>query len=812
MSAHLVGLNDEQARAVQATQGPLLILAGAGSGKTRVLTRRIAYMIENDHIRPWNILAVTFTNKAAGEMKERVAGLLPHLGAEVGPGGKREGNVWVSTFHSTCVRILRRDIGHLGYERSFVIYDDDDQTRVLKQVLAELKLDPKQHPPAGFRSAIDRAKNALRVPTEKDENPFLGRVYRGYTERMKAANALDFNDIVNMVVKVWEEQPEVLNHWRAKFRYVLVDEYQDTNPAQYKLIKLLCDYESLSLPWGEVIKGRNLAVVGDDDQSIYSFRGADIQNILDFEKDFPSATVVRLEQNYRSTQTILDAASSLVKRNVQRKEKTLWTDADQGGLIRVIRADDEPNEAARVTDEIRRILRGTSRPADIAIIYRTNAQSRPFEQALLQARIPHVLVGGKKFYERREVRDLVSYMKLVVNPADDIAFARIINVPTRGLGDKAVQQITDEAARFGISLRQAAKNLGQQSGRVGNALAAFTMMMDNFERRAHLVTPGELVAEIAEKTGYRAELEAEKTDEAQGRLENIEALSQAVEEDDGLDVELDNYGEPVPALPQMPMDKLRAFLDRVSLAGQADELPDQDAGAVTLLTAHLAKGLEYPIVFVVGLVEKCFPHARAEREEEIEEERRLAYVAITRAREQLFLTLPARRMMRVGGDMRWDQTIASRFLRELPAKLLTGDVPAAATAARPFQAPRAPTPPTRAPYSSPSSGSPAYSGFPPPRAAASPAPRPSDLGGGGFTRPAAPRLTPAVAPVGIRKLVPDDLESFRVGVEVFHPLLGVGTISKREGGPANPKLTIHFRDHGPRPVYAVSAGLEILLS
>jgi DNA helicase-2/ATP-dependent DNA helicase PcrA len=797
MSRHVEGLNEEQARAVVATEGPLLILAGAGSGKTRVLTRRIAYMIDEKRIRPWNILAVTFTNKAAGEMKERVEHLVPPTGDD-----RRDAKVWVSTFHSTCVRILRRDIGHLGYDRGFVIYDDDDQTRVLKAVLAELKLDPKQHPPASFRSAIDRAKNALRVPTEKDENPYLGRVYRMYTERMKAANALDFNDIVNKVVEVWELKPEVLDHWRGKFRYVLVDEYQDTNPAQYKLVKLLCDYDSLTLPWGEKITGRNLAVVGDDDQSIYSFRGADIQNILDFEKDFPNATVVRLEQNYRSTQTILDAASSLVKRNQQRKDKTLWTDADQGGLIRVIRAADEAEEAVRVTDEIRRLLRGTLRPADIAVIYRTNAQSRPFEQALLQARIPHVLVGGKKFYERREVRDLVSYMKLVVNPADDIAFSRIINIPTRGLGDKAIQQIADEAARFGITLRQAARNLGQQSNRVGNALAAFTMMMDNFERMALLVQPGELVTEIANKTGYINELEAEKTDEAQGRLENIDALSKAVQEDDGLDVELDNYGDPLPRAPQSPLEKLRAFLDRVSLAGQADELPDQDAGAVTLLTAHLAKGLEYPVVFVVGLVEKCFPHARAELDADIEEERRLAYVAITRAREQLFLTLPARRMMRAGSEMRFDQTIASRFLRELPTKLLTGDVPAAVSA-RPFQAPRAPAPP-----SAPTR--PSYSGFPPPRAAA-PAPRTPSFGGGTFAPPQPNRLKAAVPPAGVRKLVPDDLESFRVGVEVFHPLLGTGTISKREGSPANPKLTIHFRDHGPRPVYAVSAGLEILL-
>ncbi|MDP2313287.1 MAG: UvrD-helicase domain-containing protein, partial [Pseudomonadota bacterium] len=693
----LGGLNPEQRRAAETIHGPLLILAGAGSGKTRVLTRRIAYLLRNG-IRPWNILAVTFTNKAAGEMKERVG----HL---VGADAK---DIWVSTFHSTCVRILRRDIEPLGYQRGFVIYDDDDQTRVLKHILAELKLDPKRFPPAQFRSGIDRAKNAMKVPSEKDENPYLARVFRMYTERMKAANALDFNDLVNKVVELWQKHPDVLERWRHKFRYVLVDEYQDTNPAQYALIKLLCDH-------GE----RNLAVVGDDDQSIYSFRGADIQNILDFEKDFPNATVVRLEQNYRSTQTILDAASALVKRNTQRKDKTLWTDADRGGLIRVMRAEDEAEEAARVVGEIRRLL-GTRRPADIALIYRTNAQSRPFEQALMQARIPHVLVGGKKFYERREVRDLVSYMKLVVNPADDVAFARIINIPTRGLGDKAVEQITAEAHRLGVPMRQAARNLAQQGGRVGNALAAFSMMMDQFERLAVLVPPGDLVVEIADKTGYRAELEAEKTDEAQGRLENIDALSRAVTEDEEptLDPDGDDQGPPAPV---MPMDKLRAFLDRVSLAGQADELPDEGAGAVTLLTAHLAKGLEYPVVFVVGLVEKCFPHARAELEDDIEEERRLAYVAITRAREQLILTMPGRRLVRPPAgsaqrEARWMPTEPSRFLHELPRALLTGEVPASASSSYastrssntssgiagwarpsvPAAPPRPPTPPMRA--------------------------------------------------------------------------------------------------------------------
>ena len=751
----LDGLNPEQQRAVETTTGPLLILAGAGSGKTRVLTRRIAWLLQNG-VRPWNILAVTFTNKAAGEMKERVAAL-------VGPAAK---DIWVSTFHSTCVRILRRDIAPLGWTNDFVIYDDEDQTRLLKQILNELRLDQKKHPPSFFRSAIDREKNAMRPPDEKDRPDRVPQVYRMYAARMKAANALDFNDLVNKVVDLWEQEPAVLEKWRQKFRYVLVDEYQDTNVAQYRLVKLLCDHGD-----------RNIAVVGDDDQSIYSFRGADIRNILSFEEDFPAAAVVRLEQNYRSTQRILTAASTLVKRNARRKDKTLRTESGPGELIRVVRAEDELDEAAQIVGAIRRGM-AHRRPGDFAVIYRTNAQSRPIEQALVQARIPHVLVGGRKFYERREVRDLLAYLKLVVNPADDVAFQRIVNVPTRGVGDKALETIATEAERLKVPLREGARYVAQTGGRLGNTLAAFTLMMDRFQQLALVMEPGDLVLQVARDTGYLAELEAENTDEARGRIENIQALSRAVEEDETTE------DPDAPPAPTGPLDRLRAFLDRVSLAGQADELPDEGTGAVTLLTAHLAKGLEYPVVFVVGLAEKCFPHARAESEDDIEEERRLAYVAITRAREQLTLSWPQRRR---GPDGYWEPTLPSRFLKEIPRDVLAGDLPPPPIARPALSAPRPPTPPTRAPVAPPT----------PPRT-------------GLFARPPAPTLRPASS-AGLRRLEPDSMESFKVGVEVFHPLLGAGTISRREGIPSNPKLTIHFKDHGPRTIYAASAGLEILL-
>jgi DNA helicase-2/ATP-dependent DNA helicase PcrA len=796
------GLNPEQASAVVHVDGPLLILAGAGSGKTRVLTRRIAYLLEQG-VRPWNILAVTFTNKAAGEMKERVA----HL---VGPTAK---DIQVSTFHSTCVRILRRDIAPLGWTSSFVIYDDDDQTRVLKQILADLKLDPKRHPPASFRSAIDRAKNSMREPDEGAGVPYLVKVYRAYTERLKAANALDFNDIVNKVVDLWRQEPAVRDRWRARFRYVLVDEYQDTNPAQYELVKLLCDFDSLEVVPGVTVQGRNLAVVGDDDQSIYSFRGADIRNILDFEKDFPSAKVVRLEQNYRSTATILEAASALVRRNTERKDKTLWTDAGRGDAIRLMRSEDENEEAARVVGEIRRQLPGR-RPGDFAIIYRTNAQSRPFEQALTQARIPFVLVGGRKFYERREVRDIVSYLKLVVNPADDVAFTRVINTPTRGIGEKALEQISSEADRLKCSLREAARYLGQAGGRLGGALTQFTTLMDTFQRDALVLEPGQLALKVARDTGYLAELEAEKTDEARGRIENIDALARATEEEEP-QADADS--------PAMPIDRLRAFLDRVSLAGQADELPDEGAGAVTLLTAHLAKGLEYPVVFGVGWVDGVFPSGRAEREGALEEERRLAYVTITRAREQLCLSFPGRRMSfdrRPGGTggPTWEDCEPSRFLAELPRTVLTGDVPRERAPTRTFGGPPAPPARTQVPswmHAQRAANAARPAPLPPARPAASlsaPPARPAASSAAPpRSSPVPGRGVPPRVPDGMRKLVPESLDAFREGAEVFHPMFGAGTISKREGIPSNPKLTVHFRDHGPRTVFAVVAGLEILL-
>ncbi len=776
----LEGLNPEQARAVQHQDGPLLILAGAGSGKTRVLTRRIATLIERG-VRPWNIYAVTFTNKAAGEMKERVT----HL---VGPRGH---DAWVSTFHSSCVRILRRDIAPLGYTGSFAIWDDDDQGKVLKRILSDQKIDPKRHPPAKFRAAIDRAKNALKGPADIEEFPGdkVRVVFEAYEARLKAANALDFNDLINKVVELWEQHPDVLARWRDRFRYVMVDEYQDTNAAQYKLLRLLA---------GE---HQNLAVVGDDDQSIYSFRGADIQNILSFTKDFPGATVVRLEQNYRSTQNILRAASAVVKNNSQRMEKTLRTEADVGLPLSLQNYPDDQTEADSVVATIRSQQKDR-KFSDFAVIYRTNAQSRPFEKALTQWRIPYTLVGGRKFYERREVRDLLGYLRLVVNAADDMSFQRVINVPTRGLGEKALEGLLADAANAGTPLLEAARHRAVLGGRTAGAFNAFVTLIDGFTARARLVSPGELVQHVAEATGYLAELRAEQTDEAQARIENIEELVRAAG-----DMEVDPDAS--------PFDRLIAFMDRAALAGQADELPDDGTGAVTLLTAHLAKGLEYPVVFLVGMAEGCFPHSRAEREEDIEEERRLVYVAITRARERLYMSFPRSRRSMQGG---WIDSVGSRFIEEIPPEVFGREPVKRETPSwlrgppRPPGAPPRPAPRAEAvPWTRPTPPA-------PPRPATD-APPAVGWTRGSLPVPAAPRQAglfsrPAIEdeerPVG-RRMAPDSLESFTVGAEVYHPLLGAGTIQKRDGLSSNPRLTIHFRNHGPRTVFAVSARMEILL-
>jgi DNA helicase-2/ATP-dependent DNA helicase PcrA len=772
------GLNAEQARAVRTLDGPLLILAGAGSGKTRVLTRRIAALLARGTIgpgaaapwlRPWNILAVTFTNKAAGEMRHRVADL-------VGEAAKR---VWVSTFHSTCVRILREDVEPLGWRRDFVIYDDDDQLRVIKAVLTELRISLKELPPAGVRGRIDRHKNGLsRDETVPRSDPFPTILER-YQARLKAANAFDFNDLINKVVELWETVPPVLEKWQARWRYVLVDEYQDTNPAQYRFLRLIAG------------ASRNIAVVGDDDQSIYRFRGADLRNILEFEQDFPGAAVIKLEQNYRSKANILRAASGVVAHNRTRKEKTLRTDAEDGEPVQLVLTDDDTAEA---TEVVNRMLGLGRRWGDYAIIYRTNAQSRQVEQALSRNRIPYVLVGGRKFYDRMEVKDLLAYLRVIVNPDDDVAFQRILNVPARGLGDKALEALHDDAGAHGGSLRAAARRLGGGGGRAGRALAELTILLDRLASQQAVLELPEFVERVITDSGYLSMLEAEDTDEARGRIENLRELvrSAAAVLEEGSEEEGDE--------PLTEVDPLRRFLDQASLAGQADELPAEGSGAVTLLTAHLAKGLEFPIVFVIGMVEKGFPHARAELEDDIEEERRLAYVAYTRARERLFVTAPRRRR---GPDGWFEDAMLSRFVAEIPEAALRGGERGGMAVWRGglgFG--------RGAPAAAPSRAWPAARPAPPP------APGRPAAALGRPRLPAPPAAPPArnlARPAGLRTMVPESMDSFVEGAAVLHPMLGTGTIHRRDGTPSNPRLTIHFDAHGPRTVYAVTAKLELVI-
>lgn len=742
MSAvHLEGLNEKQREAVLATDGPLLILAGAGSGKTRVLTRRIAHLLHQG-VHPENILSVTFTNKAAEEMRHRVGEL-------VGEAARR---LWVSTFHSSCARILRSEADKLGYERNYVIYDDDDQLRLLKTILADLRIDKKMHPPRKFRGQIDRAKNKLKGPQDLlDEHPAgsnIVRVYREYEERLKASNAMDFNDLVNNVVKLFREHDDVLERWQARFHYILVDEYQDTNKAQFELVRALASAR------------KNIAVVGDDDQSIYSFRGADIRNILSFEEYYPEAKVVLLEQNYRSSSRILKAAMAVVKNNSARKEKELWTTADEGESIRLIVGADEEHESRQIVEEVQRLIATGIKPSEIAMIYRTNAHSRPLEQALGRVRLPYVLVGARRFYERREVKDIMAYLKLVVNPVDNMSLLRVINVPRRGVGPKAVETIRTHSAQQGISFLAAVKELGGDRTKLERAFRDFSKSIERWQEAALRLKPGQLVSLIAEESGYAEALRAEETEEALGRLQNIEELSRDIAEEANTE---DLH----------PLERLQAYLDRVSLSAQADDLPT-DGGKITLMTTHLAKGLEYKVVFVVGMVEGVFPHSRsATLERELEEERRLAYVAFTRAMERLYLTRPRRRRS-FGGA--FEPTVISRFLNEIPNELLDG-------------ASRAHRGQPRTKRAMPQQINNRMADF--------------------LSKQSSRDQQPSNRYKG-RVVEPESADDFRPGTRVLHPVFGQGEIQDVSGNPKNPKLIVLFQQAGRKSLLARYAKLEIL--
>jgi DNA helicase-2/ATP-dependent DNA helicase PcrA len=725
----LAGLNPQQREAVLATEGPVLILAGAGSGKTRVITHRIAHLVLDKGVPSDRILAVTFTNKAAGEMKARAQALL---------GGGPIGS-WMSTFHSFCVRVLRRDAASAGLRPDFVIYDEDDQLAAVREALRALDLSEKLHPPRRLLSRISARKNSGRPPEEGEGDSFtdsvFSRVAERYRETLAAAGALDFDDLLLRAVALFTENALVREAYQRRLPYVLVDEYQDTNRSQYELVRHLAG------------PGGNLTVVGDEDQSIYSWRGADINNILDFEHDFPGARVFRLEENYRSSQAILDLASALVSRNVNRKGKTLRAVKGRGDAVRLHEATDEFEEAGWVVERIASLRR----EGRVAVLFRMNAQSRLFEEALLRLRIPYIVVGGVGFYERREVKDLLAYLRLVQNPRDPVAFRRVLNVPARGIGAKTVEELEARADREGVPLWEAVGLLVDEAALPARAhapLQRFHEMIEGLRQEAPGMRVKRLIERVLEATGYSAALARDDSQESQDRLENLAELLSAAADYEAREEAPD----------------LTGFLDRAALISDADQI--RDDAPVLLMTLHSAKGLEFPSVFLVGLEEGLMPHSRSlASRDALEEERRLCYVGMTRAMERLHLTWAASRQ--VFGQRRLSEP--SRFLDEIPREDLevSGD----------WRRPEAHRPRKDAPEWAPS-----HPGGPgalrKPDAAGPPAP----AGGAGM----------------------------RPGVRVRHPLFGVGTVLRRDGEGDELKLTVAFAGVGAKKLVARYAGLELL--
>ena len=728
------GLNPAQRAAVEATEGPLLVLAGAGSGKTRVLTSRIAYLVGVCGIPAEQILAVTFTNKAAGEMKERVEKLL----------GPAMGDITIGTFHSIGVRILRREIGHLQRSRGFVIYDDGDTVGLLKEILNAEGLDPKVHDPRRVRWQIDQWKNAGLLPhaaadraTDLDQE-LMARLYGIYQRKLADADALDFGDLLLLTAELFRKHPRVLEHYQRRYQYILVDEYQDTNGVQYGLVSQLANAH------------RNLCVVGDPDQSIYAWRGADIRNILDFEQDYADATVIKLEQNYRSTQPILSGASAVISNNYDRKDKELFTDREGGAPIRFYEAEDDREEARFVVRRLLEANRAEDVPyGRIAILYRTNAQSRVFEEELLKYDVPYTIVGGQRFYERAEIKDVMAYLRLLVNPKDDQALRRIVNKPARGIGKTSFERVEALAAERGIPLFQALRVAVETkaAGRSTARMAAFLDLMDGFANLLAGFELDDLIAHVLDGTGYIRALEKEDTPESEARLDNLRELLSSARDFHALNEE-ELAGE--------ERSELELYLDQVALISDLDGYENRE-DRVSLMTVHSAKGLEFPIVFLVGMEERVFPHASSSRDEVgLEEERRLCYVAMTRAMEHLFLTCAAERFRY--GDRSYQSP--SRFLQEIPEELVE-TIGTAVRAAR-----------SRGGSAAPSSGRLDYS--------YSQEPAYDDDGGSGVA----------------------------IGMQVRHPVFGRGEVLAIQGTGLDQKLRIKFERAGVKLVVVRYANLE----
>ncbi|MFE3163514.1 DNA helicase PcrA [Streptomyces sp. NPDC059224] len=762
-AALLEGLNENQRAAVVHAGSPLLIVAGAGSGKTRVLTHRIAHLLGARQVHPGQILAITFTNKAAGEMKERVE----HL---VGP---RANAMWVMTFHSACVRILRRESKKLGFTSSFSIYDAADSKRLMALVCRDLDLDPKRFPPKSFSAQVSNLKNEL-----VDEEDFaarasdgfektLAQAYAMYQSRLREANALDFDDLIMTTVNLLRAFPDVAEHYRRRFRHVLVDEYQDTNHAQYALVRELVGTSAhpVDVPPGESdLPPAELCVVGDADQSIYAFRGATIRNILQFEEDYPNATTILLEQNYRSTQTILSAANAVIERNESRRPKNLWTNAGAGAQITGYVADTEHDEAQFVADEIDRLTdAGEAKAGDVAVFYRTNAQSRVFEEIFIRVGLPYKVVGGVRFYERKEVRDVLAYLRVLANPEDSVPLRRILNVPKRGIGDRAEAMIDALAQREKISFPQALRRVDEAYGmaaRSTNAVKRFNTLMEDLRTVVESgAGPATVLEAILERTGYLAELQASTDPQDETRIENLQELASVA-----LEFEQESGAEEASV-------GLSDFLERVALVADSDQIPDEDeegSGVITLMTLHTAKGLEFPVVFLTGMEDGVFPHMRAlGQTKELEEERRLAYVGITRARERLYLTRSAMRSA-------WGQPSynpPSRFLEEIPAGYLEWKRTGA-----------------MAPVSSgPASGVAA--------SLSSTRSRSSASGASGFAT---------------RRTSEKPVVSLAVGDRVTHDQFGLGTVVGVKGTGGNAEATVDFGDTKPKRLLLRYAPVEKL--
>lgn len=758
-AALLDGLNEQQRAAVVHTGSPLLIVAGAGSGKTRVLTHRIAHLLGTRHVHPGQILAITFTNKAAGEMKERVEQLV----------GPRANAMWVMTFHSACVRILRRESKKLGFTSSFSIYDAADSKRLMSLVCRDLDLDPKKFPPKSFSAKISNLKNELideETFADQAQDGFektLAEAYRMYQARLREANALDFDDIIMTTVHLLQAFPDVAEHYRRRFRHVLVDEYQDTNHAQYTLVRELVGtgYEDLD--------PAELCVVGDADQSIYAFRGATIRNILQFEEDYPDATTILLEQNYRSTQTILSAANAVIERNESRRPKNLWTKAGEGAQITGYVADTEHDEAQFVADEIDRLTdQGEAKAGDVAIFYRTNAQSRVFEEIFIRVGLPYKVVGGVRFYERKEVRDVLAYLRVLANPEDNVPLRRILNVPKRGIGERAEAMVDALALREKITFPQALKRVDEAYGmaaRSANAVKRFNVLMEELRTVVDSgAGPAVVLEAVLERTGYLAELQASTDPQDETRIENLQELAAVALEFEQERGEEEGAGT------------LAEFLEKVALVADSDQIPDapaesaadaagsEDTGVITLMTLHTAKGLEFPVVFLTGMEDGVFPHMRAlGQAKELEEERRLAYVGITRARERLYLTRSSMRSA-------WGQPSynpPSRFLEEIPVQHLTWK------RTGPMAAPAGPT-----------------SGI-----ASSLSSSRSRGGASGFAT---------------RRTSDKPVISLVVGDRVTHDQFGLGTVVEVKGAGSEAQATIDFGDEKPKRLLLRYAPVEKL--